>query len=62
MMGEIVRDDETANGMPDVPEDWGLRELRNTALHAAIQINAARGDYQEVIRSAREIFSFLKDG
>jgi hypothetical protein len=58
-MGEI---DGTENAMPDVPEEWGLRELRNTALHAAIQINSGRGDYQEVIRAARDIFTFLKEG
>ena len=54
---------ETENSIPD-PEQW-WRELRRAAMHMAIQINdgqAARSDYQEVIRAARDIFAFLKDG
>jgi len=38
------------------------RQLRHSALNAAIQINSGRGDYQEVIRAARDIAAFLKDG
>jgi hypothetical protein len=63
-MDKIVRGDETEKAMSDMdhPAEWDLRELRDTALHAAIEINSGRGDYQEVIRAARDIFAFLRDG
>jgi hypothetical protein len=45
-----------------ISEDWGLQELRNAALHAALEIYRQQEDHQMVIRAAREFFTFLKDG
>jgi hypothetical protein len=53
---------ETQTRTRDVPEDCGLGELRNTALHVAIRIAGGKSDYREVILAARDIFAFLKEG
>jgi hypothetical protein len=38
------------------------RQLRNTALHAAMQLHQETRDCQLLIRAARDILAFLKEG
>ncbi len=43
------------------PDDASVR-VRHTALSLAVQLCGKSGDYQEVIRCARDILTFLKEG